>query len=112
MTTKKLFAIAVEAIAYASLIALLALLIAIVYGLLSMLSPAPSEAATPAEIPPLTIRALPPARAVLSAAKDVPDYGQMTTRELRPLARDRKIPNWNKLTKQELIAALSAAIKG
>lgn len=104
MTTKKLFAIAVEAIAYISLFALLALLIAITYGLLSMLSPTP---ATPAEIP-ATVRILSPARAALRAAHDVPNYSEMSTRELRPLARDRKIPRWNKLTKSQLIAALSA----
>lgn len=34
------------------------------------------------------------------------DYEAMTTRVLRPMARDKKIPHWKKLTKAELIAAL------
>lgn len=111
---KALFKIAVEAMVTVSLIALVSLLLALVYGLLSLLSPAPSQSATPAQIAMLTINALPPAKAAQSTAKDAPqlvdqpNYKAMTTRELRPLARDRKIAKWNKLNKQELIAALSA----
>lgn len=35
------------------------------------------------------------------------DYRKMTVPELRPLARERKITNWKKLKKQELITALN-----
>lgn len=108
---KSILKIAVEAMITVSLIALLSLLIALVYGLLSLLSP--SQAATPAQIP-TAIHALAPARVARSTAKDAPQlldapvYQAMTTRELRPLAKARKIPRWNKLTKEQLIAALSA----
>lgn len=103
---KSILKIAVEAMITVSLIALLALLVALVYGLLSLLSPAPIQSVIPAEIP--MIQVLSPARAALRAAHDEPNYSEMSTRELRPLARDRKIPRWNKLTKSQLIAALSA----
>lgn len=109
---KSILKIAVEAMITVSLIALLSLLIALVYGLLSLLSPSQAATPTPAQIPAV-INALPHAREARSTAKDAPqlvnaDYNAMTTRELRPLAKSRKIPRWNKLTKEQLIAALSA----
>ena len=109
MTTKKLFAIAVEAIAYVSLIALLGLLIALVYGLLMLLSP---QAKATDHLPSVgQVVIIPPVRAALCAAQDAPelvDYAAMNTRQLRKICRDRKIAKWNKLNKSELIAALSA----
>ena len=110
---KSILKIAVEAMITVSLIALLSLLIALVYGLLSLLSPSQAATPTPAQIPAV-IHALAPARVARSTAKDAPQlldapvYQAMTTRELRPLAKARKIPRWNKLTKEQLIAALSA----
>lgn len=109
MTTKKLFAIAVEAIAYVSLIALLGLLIALVYGLLMMLSPQVKAADHLPAVGQVVI--IPPVRAALRAAQDAPelvDYGSMTKVQLRKICRDRSVPFWNKLTKAQMIAALSA----
>lgn len=110
MKTQKLFAIAVEAIATISLIALLALVIALTYALLYFLSPDP---VTTPVLPSAAIHILAPAKAtqsteVLSTIVELPDYSAMTSRTLRAMARDHKIPKWNKLNKQELIAALSA----
>lgn len=134
MKTKSFFAIAIEALVTVSLIALLGLLTALVYALLSFLSPATAtQTATAPQMTEPTAQPLTSAKPALAStiyalpeAKEAPkletepmtetvtqtdkkpDYAKMTTRELRPLARDRKIAKWNKLNKQELIAALSA----
>lgn len=133
MKTKSFFAIAIEALVTVSLIALLGLLTALVYALLSFLSPATAtQAATAPQMTEPTAQPLTSAKPALASTiyalpeakeapkletepmtetvtqTDKPDYAKMTTRELRPLARDRKIAKWNKLNKQELIAALSA----
>lgn len=125
MKTKSFFAIAIEALVTVSLIALLGLLTALVYALLSFLSPATAtQAATAPQMTEPTAQPLTSAKPALAStiyalpeAKEAPKletepmtdkYAKMTTRELRPLARDRKIAKWNKLNKQELIAALSA----
>lgn len=125
MKTKSFFAIAIQASIYVSLIALLGLLTALVYALLSFLSPATAtQAATAPQMTEPTAQPLTSAKPALAStiyalpeAKEAPKletepmtdkYAKMTTRELRPLARDRKIAKWNKLNKQELIAALSA----
>ncbi len=134
MKTKSFFAIAIELFVTVSLIALLGLILALVYALLSFLSPATQAAApqmsetitqpltaTKPELAP-TIYALPEAKEspkleaepiteIVTPSEfepEITDYAKMTTRALRPLARDRKIPKWNKLNKKELIAALSA----
>jgi hypothetical protein len=126
MKTKSFFAIAIELFVTVSLVALLGLLIALVYALLSFLTPAtapqaatlqlteaPLEltAATPVLAP--TIYALPAAQSAPEIVTETPeetitDYAKMTVKQLKPLARDRKIPNWTKLNKKDLIAALSA----
>lgn len=110
---------AIQASIYISLIALLGLLLALVYALLSFLTETAPQVATAHQM--TAQESLPVAKPVLVStiyslpeAKEAPsletttDYAKLTTRELRSLARDRKIAKWNKLNKQELIAALSA----
>lgn len=111
-TQSSILAIAIQATLYIGLIALLGLILALAYAVQSFLAAPISEPlTTPA---PVSAPAISAAKPVLAEAKAAPnlnddkDYAKMTTRELRPLARDRKIPNWKKLNKNELIAALSA----
>lgn len=120
---------AIQASLYISLIALLGLLLALVYALLSLFAESAPQSSTASNAPLTSQESLPSAKLMLTAtiyalpeAKEAPqladeevavtDYAKMTTRELRPLARDRKIAKWNKLNKQELIAALKAEVIG
>ena len=124
MKTKSFFAIAIELFVTVSLVALLGLLLGLVYALLSFLTPATAPQAATSQLTeaPLELTAATPVLAptiyALPAAQSAPeiapieepttDYAKMTVKCLKPLARDRKIPNWTKLNKKELIAALSA----
>ncbi len=113
---KSIVKIAVEALVTISLIALLALMTALTYALLSLMTPDATASEPIVTTPTATVRTLAPAQELLSATPQAapaivttaPDYTKMTVRELKPMARDRKIPNWTKLNKKELIAALSA----
>jgi hypothetical protein len=119
-----------------SLIALLGLLTALIYALLSFLSAEPTTQSllsqiptdlTTAEIFTVTETLLPATTLALSSAKAAPklevleqdeqpeiiaetatkSISKMTVQELRPLARERKIPNWRTLKKKELIYHLN-----
>jgi ABC-type phosphate transport system auxiliary subunit len=137
MKTQPLIEIATEAIVTISLIALLGLVTALTYALLSFLGTEPtnqslltSQVSTSETIVkhltatnplPATTVALISAKAapkLKSATKEAnPEIiaeiatktlTKMTVQELRPLARERKIPNWRKLKKKELIFHLTA----
>ena len=137
MKTPSIFAIATEALVTVSLIALLGLLTALIYALLSFLS---AELTTQSLLTPqiptdvttvktftVTETLLPATTLTLSSAKAAPKLevleqdekpeiiaetatkpiSKMTVQELRPLARERKIPNWRTLKKKELIYHLN-----
>jgi hypothetical protein len=135
MKTQSLTKTAIEAIITISLIALLGLLTALIYALLSLLGtePAPQALLTSQiEVPETTVQklatikarlettaALPSAKAapalelvqeanteIIASATTKP-LTKMTVQELRPLARERKIPNWRKLKKKELLLSLT-----
>ncbi len=136
MKTQSLIEIATEAIVTISLIALLGLVTALTYALLSFLGNEPtpqslltSQMSTPeATVKHLTATNPLPATVALISAKAAPKLKsatkesnpeiiaeiatkpltKMTVQELRPLARERKIPNWRKLKKKELLFALTA----
>ena len=136
MKTQSLIEIATEAIVTISLIALLGLVTALTYALLSFLGNGPtpqslltSQMSTPeATVKHLTATNPLPATVALISAKAAPKLKsatkesnpeiiaeiatkpltKMTVQELRPLARERKIPNWRKLKKKELLFALTA----
>jgi hypothetical protein len=55
---------------------------------------------------PKTIEVQP--RVIITPAPIVAIDDSMTTRQLRPIARDRQVPNWRKVNKAGLIAALRA----
>ena len=137
MKPPTIFKIAVEALITVSLIALLGLLTALTYALLSFLSAesTPQPLLTSQiETPEVTVKhltatnpELPDATVALSSAKAAPKLKagvkeakteiiasaptkpltKMTVQELRPLARERKIPNWRKLKKKELLLSLT-----
>ena len=136
MKTQPLAKTAIEAVITISLIAIMGLLTALIYALLSLLGtePTPQSLLTSQiEVPettvqklatikarPETIAALPSAKAApaletvketkketLASATTKP-LSKMTVQELRPLARERKIPNWRKLKKKELLFYLTA----
>ncbi|WP_103670846.1 Rho termination factor N-terminal domain-containing protein [Pseudanabaena sp. BC1403] len=138
MKTQSLFEIATEAIVTISLIALLGLLTALTYALLSFLgneltpqslstSQMPTSEVTVKNLT-ATNSVLPDATVTLPSAKAAPKLEasvkeekteimealatkpltKMTVQELRPLAKERKIPNWRKLKKKELIFYLTA----
>ena len=135
MKTQSLFEIAIEAIATVTLIALLGLLTVLVYVLLSLLNPATTPVPH-LPISEATEKHLAIAKATLAATtalspvklapnleedqqidnsetiakvstKSKTDYKKLTLKELRPLARERNIPSWQKLKKPELISALN-----
>ena len=136
MKTQSLIEIATEAIVTISLIALLGLVTALTYALLSFLGNEPtpqslltSQMSTPeATVKHLTATNPLPATVALISAKAAPKLKsatkesnpeiiaeiatkpltKMTVQELRPIARERKIPNWRKLKKKELLFALTA----
>jgi len=136
MKTQPLIEIATEAIVTISLIALLGLVTALTYALLSFLGTEPTPQLLPtsqmptSEIPVkhLTATNPLPATVALISAKAAPKLQsatkeanpeiipevttkpltKMTLQELRPIARERKIPNWRKLKKKELLFALTA----
>ena len=136
MKTQPLAKTAIEAVITISLIAIMGLLTALIYALLSLLGtePTPQSLLTSQiEVPettvqklatikarPETIAALPSAKAapVLETVKETKKetlasattkpLSKMTVQELRPLARERKIPNWRKLKKKELLFYLTA----
>ncbi len=132
MKTPSIFAIAIEALVTVSLIALLGLLTALIYALLSFLSAEPTSQSLLPQIPTdvttaktftVTETLLPATTLALSSAKAAPKLevleqdkqpkivaeaatkpiSKMTVQELRPLARERKILNWRTLKKKELI---------
>ena len=136
MKTPSIFAIAIEALVTVSLIALLGLLTALIYVLLSFLSTEPSTQSLLSQIPTdvttaktftVTETLLPATTLTLSSAKAAPKLevleqdekpeiiaeetpkpiSKMTVQELRPLARERKILNWRTLKKKELIYHLN-----
>jgi len=134
MKTPSIFEIAIEAIVTITLIALLGLLTVLIYALLSFLNPETTQAVLVSQIPIHEVTkknltainpALPATTFAPLSAKSAPklkeekpeiivevdikliDYRKMTVLELRPLARERKITNWKKLKKQELITALN-----
>jgi len=134
MKTPSIFEIAIEAIVTITLIALLGLLTVLIYALLSFLNPETTQSVLVSQIPIHEVTkknltainpALPATTFAPLSAKSAPklkeekpeiivevdikliDYRKMTVLELRPLARERKITNWKKLKKQELITALN-----
>ena len=136
MKTRSILAIATEALVTVSLIALLGLLTALIYALLSFLSAEPTTQSLLSQIPTdvttvknFTVKdtLLPATTLTLSSAKAAPKLevleqnekpeiiaeettkpiSKMTVQELRPLARQRKIPNWRTLKKKELIYHLN-----
>ena len=136
MKTPSIFAIAIEALVTVSLIALLGLLTALIYALLSFLSAEPTTQSLLSQIPTdvttaktftVTETLLPATTLTLSSAKAAPKLevleqdekpeivaeatpkpiSKMTVQELRPLARERKILNWRTLKKKELIYHLN-----
>ena len=135
MKTQTLTKTAIEALITISLIALLGLLTALIYALLSLLGNEPTnqslltsqiEAPETTVQKPATIKARPETTAALPLAKAAPTLKavpeakteiiasattklltKMTVQELRPLARERKIPNWRKLKKKELLLSLT-----
>ena len=136
MKTQPLIAIAAEAIVTISLIALLGLVTALTYALLSFLGNEPTPQSLPTSqvatsevtVKHLTATNPLPATVALISAKAAPKLKsttkeaspeiiaeiptkpltKMTVQELRPLAREHKIPNWRKLKKKELIFHLTA----
>ena len=136
MKTQSLSEIAIEVVITISLIALLGLLAVLIYALLSLLDPTEQPLATAqgqatkATVNHLiaTNAVLPEITATLASAKAAPKLqsaitagdienlatvaskplAKMTVKELRPLARERKIPNWRKLKKKELVFYLTA----
>jgi hypothetical protein len=138
MKTQPLIEIATEAIVTISLIALLGLLTALTYALLSFLGTESTDQSlltAQMQTPEATVKhltttnpLLPDAMAALPSAKAAPKLKaevkeakteiitevatkpltKMTVQELRPLAKERKIPNWRKLKKKELIFYLTA----
>ena len=135
MKTQSLTKTAIEAIITISLIALLGLLTALIYALLSLLGtePAPQALLTSQiEVPETTVQKLATIKARLETTASLPSakaapalelvqeanteiiasattkpLTKMTVQELRPLARERKIPNWRKLKKKELLLSLT-----
>ena len=137
MKTPSIFEISIEALVTVSLIALLGLLTALIYALLSFLGTESTDQSlltSQVQTPEATVKhqtntnpLLPDATAALSSAKAAPKLKaavteakteiiaevatkpltKMTVQELRPLARERKIPNWRKLKKKELIFYLT-----
>jgi hypothetical protein len=137
MKPPSIFKIAVEALVTVSLIALLGLLTALTYALLSFLGTEPTAQSlltSQIETPEVTVKnltapnpVLPDATVTLPSAKAAPKLEaavkeekteiitevatkpltKMTVQELRPLAKERKIPNWRKLKKKELIFYLT-----
>ena len=136
MKTQSILAIATEALVTVSLIALLGLLTALIYALLSFLSAEPTTQSLLSQIPTdvttvktftVTDTLLPATTLTLSLAKSAPKLevleqdekptivaeatpkpiSKMTVQELRPLARERKILNWRTLKKKELIYHLN-----
>ncbi|NUN67027.1 hypothetical protein HCU40_20795 (plasmid) [Pseudanabaena biceps] len=137
MKTQSLLAIATEAIVTISLIALLGLVTALTYALLSFLGTEPTPQSLPTSQMPTSeatvkhltaTNPLPATTVALISAKAAPKLKsatkeanpeiiaeiptkpltKMTVQELRPLARERKIPNWRKLKKKELLFHLIA----
>ncbi|BBC26579.1 Rho termination factor N-terminal domain-containing protein [Pseudanabaena sp. ABRG5-3] len=135
MKTQTLTKTAIEAVITISLIAIMGLLTALIYALLSLLGTEPTnqslltsqiEAPETTVQKPATIKARPETTAALPSAKAAPKLDavteakteiiasattkpltKMTVQELRPLARERKIPNWRKLKKKELLLSLT-----
>ena len=136
MKTQSLFEIAIEATITISLIAVLGLLTALIYALLSFLgneTTVQSLLTSQEQIPAMATKQLTDTNPVLSetpaslpSAKAAPKLEsakqakieviasastkpltKMTVQELRPLARERKIPNWRKLKKKELLLYLT-----
>jgi hypothetical protein len=137
MKTQSLFEIAIEASITISLIAIMGLLTALIYALLSLLGTESTPQFLPIsqiEISEATVKhltatnpLLPETTVTLPSAKAAPKLesdkeakteiiasaltkplSKMTVQELRPLARERKIPNWRKLKKKELLLYLTA----
>ena len=135
MKTQPLAKTAIEAVITISLIALLGLLTGLIYALLSLLGTEPTnqslltsqiEAPETTVQKAATIKARPETTAALPSAKAAPSLElvqeakteiiasattkpltKMTVQELRSLARERKIPNWRKLKKKELLLYLT-----
>jgi hypothetical protein len=135
MKTQPLTKTAIEAVITISLIAIMGLLTALIYALLSLLGNEPTpqslltsqiEAPETTVQKPATIEGRPETTAALPSAKAAPvlelvqeanteilasattkPLTKMTVQELRPLARERKIPNWRKLKKKELLLYLT-----
>ncbi len=135
MKTQPLIKTAIEAIITISLIVLLGLLTALIYALLSLLETEPTpqslltsqiEAPETTVQKPATIKVRPETTAALPSAKAAPKLDavteakteiiarattkpltKMTVQELRPLAKERNIPNWRKLKKKELLLYLT-----
>jgi hypothetical protein len=135
MKTQTLTKTAIEAVITISLIAIMGLLTALIYALLSLLGNEPTNQSlltSQLEVPettvqkPATIKARPETTAALPSAKAAPTLesvketkreilasttnkplSKMTVQELRPIARERKIPNWRKLKKKELLLYLT-----
>jgi hypothetical protein len=137
MKTQSLVKIAIEAVITFSLIAIMGLLIALIYALLSLLGTEltpqslltsqietpkttvshliasnPSLLNTTADLPSAKVapalEAVQPARIEIITSATTKPITKMTVQELRILARERKIPNWRKLKKKELIFHLTA----
>ena len=136
MKTQPLTKTAIEAVITISLIAIMGLLTALIYALLSLLGTEPTPQSLPTsqiEVPettvqqPATIKARPETTAALPSAKASPaletfpavqteiiasvttkTLTKMTVAELRNLAKESKIPNWRKLKKKELIFSLTS----
>ena len=136
MKTQSLIEIATEAIVTISLIVLLGLVTALTYALLSFLGNEPTPQSLPTSQKPTSEAAVKhqtttnplPATVALISAKAAPKLKsatkeanpeiiaeiptkpltKMTVQELRPLAKERNIPNWRKLKKKELIFCLTA----
>ena len=122
MKTQSLSEIAIEAVITISLIALLGLLTALVYALLaflghetkiqSLLTSQEQTAEVVATLP--SAKAAPKLEPVIEEDTEIlapfaiNPLTKMTVQELRPLARERKIPNWRKLKKKELLLYLTA----
>ena len=109
---KSIAKITVELLVTISMIALMALLAALVYALLSLMTPSADAYQLPATTPliPSTVYAIPSNQSAPEiTAKEIPDYSKMTVKQLKPMARDRKIANWSRLNKKELVAALSTS---
>jgi hypothetical protein len=135
MKTQTLTKTAIEVIITISLIAIMGLLTALIYALLSLLGTEPSPqslltsqsqipettvnhliatktlpetiAALPSAKASLTLKAVPEAKTEILASATTKPLTKMTVQELRPLARERKIPNWRRLKKKELLLYLT-----